>query len=125
MGQPARLEENFVTDLKSSIEMAPGGSRPRRSPRRNLPSFDPVEDELAREPGLVGGPHSCSTCPVLSRNPTPGPKLVPALNSAPIPAPVPASAPPSFDECFQTIHEGLLGVEPKTQTASSGARAIS
>ena len=85
--------------------MAPGGSRPRRSPRRNLPPLDPVEDELAREPGPVGGPHSGSTSPALSRNPTPGPELVPALN----PAPVPAPAPPSSNELFKQFMRAYLG----------------
>ena len=41
--------------------MASGDSCPCRSPRRNLPPINPVEDALAREPGLVGGPHSSST----------------------------------------------------------------
>ena len=67
--------------------MAPGGPRPRCSPRRNPPPLDPVEDELAREPGPVGGPHSGSTSPAPSRNSSPGPELVPALNPAPVPAP--------------------------------------
>ena len=70
--------------------MALRGSRPRRSPRRNPPPIDPVEDELARDPSSVGGPNSGSTSPALSCNPTPGPDLVPALISAPVPAPTPA-----------------------------------
>ena len=86
--------------------MAPGGSRPCRSPRRNLPPLDPVEDELAREPGPVEGPHSGSTSPALSRNPTPGPELVPALNPAPVPAPVPA--PPASDELFRQFMRAYL-----------------
>ena len=88
--------------------MAPGGSRPHCSPRRNLPPLDPVEDELAREPGPVGGPHSGSTSPALSRNPTPGPELVPTLNPAPLPAPVPAPAPPSSDELFRQFMRTYL-----------------
>ena len=73
--------------------MTPGGSRPYCSPRRNLFSLDPVEDELARDPGPVRGPHSGSTSPAPSCNPIPGPKLVPALIPALIPAPVPAPVP--------------------------------
>ena len=90
--------------------MAPRGSRPCRSPRRNLPPLDPVEDELAREPGPVGGPHSGSTSPALSRNPTPGPELVPALNPALNPAPVPAPvpAPPASDELFRQFMRAYL-----------------
>ena len=106
MGQPARLEENFVTDPKSSAEMAPGGFRPCCSPCRNLLPLDPVEDKLVREPGPVGGPHSGSTSPALSRNPTPGPELVPALNPAPVPAPVPA--PPASDELFRQFMRAYL-----------------
>ena len=101
MGQPARSEENFVTDLKSSIKIVSGGSRPRCFPRRNLPPLDPVEDELAKEPGPVGGLHSGNTSPALSCNPTPGLKLVSALNPAPVPALVLAPAPPFFDELFK------------------------
>ena len=88
--------------------MAPGGSRPRRSPRRNLPPLDPVEDELAREPGPVGGPHSGSTSPALSRNPTPGPKLVSALNPAPVPTLVPTPAPPSSNKLFRQFMRAYL-----------------
>ena len=83
--------------------MAPGGSFPCRSPRRNL-SMDPVEDKLARDPGPVGDLHSGSTSPAPSRNPTPGPKLVPA----PIPAPIPALAPPSSNELFRQFMKAYL-----------------
>ena len=83
--------------------MFPGGSRPRRSPRQNLP-MDPVEDELARDPGPIGGPYSNSTSPAPSRNPTPGPKLIPAL----IPAPVPAPAPLSSNELFKQFMRAYL-----------------
>ena len=100
MGKPVRLKKNFVTDPKSSTEMVPGGFRPCRSPRRNLSPLDLVEDELAREPGPVGGPHSDSTSLAPSRNPTPGPKLVPA--------PVPASAPPSLNELFKQFMRAYL-----------------
>ena len=84
--------------------MALRRSHPRCSPRRNLPPLDPMEDELAREPGSVGGPHSGSTSFALSCNPTLGPELVFALN----PAPVPASAPPSFDELFKQFMRAYL-----------------
>ena len=88
--------------------MAPKDSRPRRFSHWNLPPLDPVEDELARDPGPVGGPHSGSTSPALSRNPTPGPKLVPALIPAPVPAPVPAPALPSSDELFRQFMRAYL-----------------
>ena len=86
--------------------MAPGGSRPCRSPRRNSPPLDPVEDELAKEPGPVGGPHSGSTSPAPSRNPSPGPELVPALNPAPVPAPTPA--PVASEELFKKFIKAYL-----------------
>ena len=77
--------------------MASGGSRPRHSPCQNPPPIDPVEDELTRDPGSVGSPHLSSTSPTPSRNPTPGPDLVPALIPAPVfaqtPAPVLAQTP--------------------------------
>ena len=66
--------------------------------------MDPVEDELARDPGPVGGLHSGSISPAPSRNPIPGPKLVSAL----IPAPVPALAPPSSDELFRQFIRAYL-----------------
>ena len=67
-----------------------------------------MEDELAREPGPVGGPHSGGTSPVLSCNPIPGPKLVPALNPAPIPASVPPPAPPSSKKLFKQFMRAYL-----------------
>ena len=71
-----------------------------------------MEDELAREPGPVGGPHLDSTSLALSRNPTLGPKLVPtlnpALNSAPVPAPVLAPALPTSDELFRQFMRAYL-----------------
>ena len=73
--------------------MAPGGSRLCHSPCQNLPSIDFVEDELARDPDLVGGPHSGSSSSVLSRNPTP------ALILAPIPASIPTPA--VIDDLFK------------------------
>ena len=83
--------------------MAPKCSRPCRSPRRNLP-IDHVEDDLARDPGPVGSPHSGSTSPAPSRNPILGYKLVPALISAPVPAP----APPSSNELFRQFMRAYL-----------------
>ena len=84
--------------------MAPEGSDPYCSPRRNLLLINPIEDKLARDPGSVGGPHSGSTSPALSCNPTPGPKLVPAL----ILALIPTSAPPSSDELFKQFMKAYL-----------------
>ena len=95
MGQPARLEENFVTDLKSYTKIVLGGSRSCCSPCQKSPPIDPLEDELTRNLGLVGGPHWGSISPASSRNPTPGPNLVLALISAPVfalpPTPVPTN----------------------------------
>ena len=88
--------------------MAFRGSRPCHSPRRNLSPLDPVEDELARDPGPVGGPHSSSTSPALSSNPIPSPELVPALIPAPVLAPVPAPAPPSSNELFKQFIRAYL-----------------
>ena len=88
--------------------MAPKGSRPCRSPCWNLLLCDPVEDELAREPGPVGGSHLDSTSPALSRNPTPSTKLVSAMNHTPIPTPVPAPAPLSSDELFKQFMRAYL-----------------
>ena len=84
--------------------MAPGGSRPCCSSCWNLLPLDLVEDELARDSGLVEGPHSGSTSPAPSRNPTLGPKVVPAL----IPNPVPAPTLPSFDEFFKQFMKTYL-----------------
>ena len=88
--------------------MAPGGSRLYHSPCWNLFPLDPVEDELARDPCPVGGPHSGSTSPALSCNPIPGPKLVPTLISTPVPAPIPAPAPPSSDKLFKQFMRAYL-----------------
>ena len=66
--------------------MASGGSCLYYSPCRNIPLIDPIEYELARDPGLVGDPHSGTTSAALSCNPTPDPNLIPALISAPVPA---------------------------------------
>ena len=104
MGQPACLEKDLFTNpLKSSTEMAPRGSRPCYSPRRNLP-INPIKDELARNPGPVRGLYSDSTSPALFCNPTPGPKLVFALNPASIPVP----APPSSNELFKQFMRAYL-----------------
>ena len=109
IGQPIRLKENFVIDLKSSTEMAFGGSRPCRSPRRNLLLIDLVEDELARDPGWVKGPHLGSTSPALSRNSTSGPELIPALISAPVPAPAPLSSNELFKQFMRAHLESNQG----------------
>ena len=86
--------------------MAPWASRPCRSLCRNPLLLDLVEDELAREPGPVGGPHSGSTSPAPSRNLSPGPELVPALNPAPVPAPTPA--PVASEELFKKFMKAYL-----------------
>ena len=105
MGQLAHLEKDLPTDpIKSSTEMAPGRSRPCCSPRQNLSFINPVENELARDSGSVGGFHLSNTSLAPSHNPTPGPKLVPTL----IPAPIPAPAPPSFDELFKQFMRAYL-----------------
>ena len=104
MGQLAHLEEDLLTDLiKSTTEMASKGFRLCRFPRRNL-LIDLVEDELARDPGSVGGPHSSGTSPVPSRDPTLGPKLISTL----IPAPVPAPAPLFSHELFKQFIKAYL-----------------
>ena len=66
--------------------------------------LNPMEDELARDSGLIRDPNPDSTSPAPSRNPTLGPKLVPAL----IPAPVPALAPSSSDELFKQFMKAYL-----------------
>ena len=71
--------------------MALGRSRPHCFPRQNLPSTDPVEDKLVRDPIPVEGPHSSSTSSIPSRHLTPGLTLVPALNPAPTPALTPTN----------------------------------
>ena len=86
--------------------MAPKGSRPCHSPCRNSPPIDPVEDEIARDPGPVGDPHSGSTSLVLSYNPTSGPELVPALIPAPVPTPTPA--PVATNELFKKFMKAYL-----------------
>ena len=108
-GQPARLKKVLLTDpIKSFIEIAPGWYRLRRSPRRNLLLLDSIENELARNPGLVGGPYLYSTSPAPSRNPIPGSELVFVLISASVPTPISALALPSFDELFKEFMRGYL-----------------
>ena len=70
--------------------MAPRSSRSHCFPCRNLPPIDPMEDELARDLGLVGGLHLSNTSSAQSRNPTPGPDLVPTLISTLVPTLTPA-----------------------------------
>ena len=86
--------------------MAPRGSRPRRSPRQIPLPIDLMEDELVRDPGAIGGPHSGSTSPAPSRNRTPGPDLVPALIPAPVPTSTPAPVP--TDEFFKKFIKAYL-----------------
>ena len=86
--------------------MAPGRSRPCCSPHRNPPPIDPVEDELAKDPGSVGGPNSGSTSPAPSCNPIPGPDLVPALIPAPVLAPTPAAV--TSDELLKKFMKAYL-----------------
>ena len=106
MGQPARLKENFVTNLKLFTEMAPGGSRPRCSPRQNPLLIDSVEDELVRDPGSVGNSHSSSTSPAPSCNLTPGPDLVSAMILAPVPTLTPALV--AINELFKKFMKAYL-----------------
>ena len=70
--------------------MAFGGSHPYCSSCWNFLLHDLVEDELAKNPGLVGGPLLSSISPTLSCNPILGPDLFLALIFALVPAPVPA-----------------------------------
>ena len=71
--------------------MASESSCPCRFPYRNLLLVDPMENELAKDPGPVGCPHSGGTSPAPSRNPSLGLALVPALISPLTPAPVPTN----------------------------------
>ena len=77
-------------------------------PHRNFPPLNPVENELARNSGSVRGPHSGSTSPAPSCNPTPGPELVAALISALIPALVPFPTPLSSDELFEQFMRAYI-----------------
>ena len=100
MGQSTYLEENFVTNLKSSTKMAPKDFRLYHSPCRNLFPLDSMEDELARDPSSVRSSHSSSTSLALSCNPTLGPVL--------ILAPVPAPALPSSNKLFKQFMKAYL-----------------
>ena len=93
--------------------MAPKRSRPRRSPRRKSPPIDLVENELARDPGSVGGPSSGSTFPALSRYSTPIRDLVLALIPPPISAPTPA--PVATDELFKKFIKAYLEINQGTR----------
>ena len=86
MGHPACLEKDFVNNLKSSTEIALGGSYLCFSLGLNLPLTDFIEDELTRDPGPVKGLYSSNTSPALFRHPSLGPTLVPTLNLALTPA---------------------------------------
>ena len=65
-----------------------------------------MEDELAREPGPVGGLHSGNTSLVPSHNLSPGPELILALNPAPVPAPTPA--PVASEKLFKKFMKAYL-----------------
>ena len=95
--------------------MAPRESRPRCSPHRNLLPFDLVDDELARDPGPVGSPHSRNTFSAPSCNPTLGPKLVLALILALIPALTPLFSNELFKQFMRAYLE--LNEEPKQPPA--------
>ena len=86
--------------------MASGGSRlcrpPCRSPRRNHPPIDLVEDELTRDLSPVGGCHLGGTSSALFCNPSPGPDQVPALVPALISAPAPT------DKLFKKLMKAYL-----------------
>ena len=96
--------------IKSIFEIAPKSSRhchfPCRSPCWNPLPTDSIEDEFARDPGLVRGSYSGSTSPAPSRNPTPGPDEFPALILALAPAPTPALAP--TNELFKKFMKAYL-----------------
>ena len=79
--------------------MAPRGFRPCYSPRRNLPPINYIEDELAKDLGLIEGSHSGNTSSTLSYNPILDPVLVPALISAPVL--ITASTLPFFNELLR------------------------
>ena len=91
--------------------MALGGSRSCCSLCQNPPPIDPVEDELAGDPGSVGGPNSGSTSPAPSRNLTPGPNLILLLIPTPVSAPTPA--PIAFDKLFKKFKKAYLETNQK------------
>ena len=82
--------------------MAPGGSCSCRSPCRNFSPTDPVEDKLAKNPGLVEDPYSSNNSSALSCHPTPGPTLILVLNPAPTPTPA------STNELFKKFIKAYL-----------------
>ena len=90
--------------------MAYGGSCPcrfpYRFPRRNPPPTDLVEDELARDPGLVRGPYLGSTSSAPSCNPTPSLNQLPTLIPGSAPVPAPALAP--TNELFKKFIKAYL-----------------
>ena len=94
--------------------MAPRGSRLNCSPCWKPLPIESMEDEVARDPGSVGGPNLGSTSSAPFCNPTLGLNLVPALISAPvpilIPAPVlaPTPAPVVSDELFKKFMKAYL-----------------
>ena len=90
--------------------MAPEVSRPHRFLCRNLLSLNLVEDELTRDPGPVGGPHSDSISSALSLNPISGPDLVSALVFTSVPAliPAPALAPAPTNDLFRQFMKAYL-----------------
>ena len=106
MDQLARLEENFITNLKPSIKIAFESSRPCCSPCWNLSPINHVEDELARDLGPTNDFYLGSTSPTLSYNLTSGPALVLALISTPLPAPAPAL--PSSNKLFKQFIKAYL-----------------
>ena len=114
-GQPAHLEEDLLINLiKSSTKIVLESSRPRRSPCRNLPPINPVEDELVRDPSLVESPHLYSISPALFCNPISGPILVFALIS------LLASAPVSTNELFNVMSQAQdLQITGCTSSSSS------
>ena len=79
--------------------MALKDSRPDCSSHQNLLPLDHVEDELAKDPGLVDGSHLGNTSFTPSCNPTLGLALVLTLISALVP--ISALALSSFDELFR------------------------
>ena len=89
--------------------MVPRDSCRRRSPYSNLPVIDFIENELARDPGLVEGLHSSNISHALPCNPTPGPPLVPTLIPAPAPAPVP------IDEFFKQFMKAYLELNQESR----------
>ena len=90
--------------------MAPKGSCPCCSLRRNLFPIDHIEDELAKNPGPTNSFYLGNTSPTPFHNPTPGPALVFALIPTPVPAPVPTLTPvlSSSDELFRQFMKAYL-----------------